>query len=410
MASKRTKPFTVTSKSNPVVAQEHRDSRKSLEVERKNIKEFIKNLESHNLIAKDPQKPSKTARPDTPPRTAEDIVVDHKKDLEIHRLKKERADLVKKLLNAEKRLETVIALDKEGHVERLVPTKARLGRIRDKREGVAIVMASDWHVEELVDPEKVNGVNEYNLDIAEKRIHRFTDATLSLLEKESHTFNIPEMVLWLGGDLFTGYIHEENVETSQLSPVESVLWLYKRIARVIDTFLAQTQVETLTVLCNHGNHGRTTHKIRVSTGAENSFEWLLYQMLASLYESEERVRFHAPKAHLLYHEIFDFRLRALHGMHFRYSGGGGGIVPSLNRVIADFDRGIKADLTIFGHWHNLLQLPNAIGNGSLIGHGPYSDWIHAPIQPPRQAFCMIDSERGKTADHPIWVEDVLKVG
>jgi hypothetical protein len=31
--------------------------------------------------------------------------------------------------------------------------------------------------------------------------------------------------------------------------------------------------------------------------------------------------------------------------------------------------------------------------------------IRAPFEPPQQAFYVLDSKRGKTAKHPIWVGD-----
>jgi hypothetical protein len=38
-----------------------------------------------------------------------------------------------------------------------------------KEQATAIVCFSDWHIEERVDSETINGINEYNPKIAEKR-------------------------------------------------------------------------------------------------------------------------------------------------------------------------------------------------------------------------------------------------
>ena len=82
-------------------------------------------------------------------------------------------------------------------------------------------LASDWHVEEEVLPAKVQGRNKYTLDIAELRMKRFWDGIVELVwhHRSSKTLAIRDMVLWLGGDLMTGHIHEEMLITSKLTPI-----------------------------------------------------------------------------------------------------------------------------------------------------------------------------------------------
>ena len=43
----------------------------------------------------------------------------------------------------------------------------------DKREVVPVIVASDWHIEESVTADITNGLNEYNLKIAEDSIRQF---------------------------------------------------------------------------------------------------------------------------------------------------------------------------------------------------------------------------------------------
>src|ERR1043165_3949501 len=42
-----------------------------------------------------------------------------------------------------------------------------------RREATWVALASDWHIEETVRPETVNGVNSYNLAIARRRAQRY---------------------------------------------------------------------------------------------------------------------------------------------------------------------------------------------------------------------------------------------
>lgn len=123
-------------------------------------------------------------------------------------------------------------------------------------ETTAILALSDWHVEETVDPDTVNGKNEYNLEIADRRIRRvFEKAHLLTNIWRNHT-KIETLVMPFLGDFITGYIHEELQEGNSLSPTEAVLWVQKRLIGGIQMMLEETKFKRIVVPCNFGNHGR----------------------------------------------------------------------------------------------------------------------------------------------------------
>ena len=271
------------------------------------------------------------------------------------------------------------------------------------REGTAVTLWSDWHVEEPVDPDKVGGLNSYSLDIADESIRGLVRGVCELVEKERHAFQIRDLVIGLIGDLFSGQIHEELVETGELSPVESILWLQKRISGAINAILDETKIERVIVACQPGNHGRTTQKIRISTRAENSYEWMMYHNLAALFAGDPRVEFLVTKSELLYVPIYDLTVRFTHGDAIKYGGGVGGVHIPLRKAIMGWDTARKADLTCLGHFHTHLVHPSYVTNGSLIGYAPFSQRIKADFERPKQAFFVVDSKRGPTAHSAIWV-------
>ena len=77
---------------------------------------------------------------------------------------------------------------------------------------------SDWHVGEVVDKRKVRGLNSYSPEIARKRassagVHDEAWRYPFELQRDS-------MVLFLGGDFISGYLHEELAQTNAMAPVE----------------------------------------------------------------------------------------------------------------------------------------------------------------------------------------------
>jgi DNA-binding XRE family transcriptional regulator len=69
-----------------------------------------------------------------------------------------------------------------------------------KREVVPVIVASDWHIEETVSAAITNGLNEYNLTIAEDSIKQFFDnACTNLVNLVITIFNVRNFVfpIWI---------------------------------------------------------------------------------------------------------------------------------------------------------------------------------------------------------------------
>ena len=69
--------------------------------------------------------------------------------------------------------------------------------------GVPCTIWSDWHYGEVVRPEEIGGVNEFNADVAAARITRLVDTTIDLCFNHMGvaTKNYPGIVVMLGGDM-----------------------------------------------------------------------------------------------------------------------------------------------------------------------------------------------------------------
>ncbi len=269
----------------------------------------------------------------------------------------------------------------------------------DKAEAVAVALASDWHAEETVKSVSTNGLNEYNLHIAEDRIKRFFIKTVRLTEIERHGSKIEDLILWLGGDLMTGMIHEELAETNSKTPTQVILWLQDRILEGLETL--KPHYRRIIIPTSYGNHGRDTKKSRHGTGAEHSYEWLLYKVLEGRTNSDAIV-WQVGESYFNYLNVFDRNLRFHHGDGLKYQGGIGGLTIPTEKAIASWNKSPnRADLDIFGHWHQYQQSRNWLCNGSLIGYNAYALSIKAAFEPPTQTFFLFDKKRGRTMTAPI---------
>lgn len=324
--------------------------------------------------------------------------------------------------HVEKKKESFARADRARLLEALAEAQARakfMADVRDgklppvvrrkefgsggKREGMAVALLSDAHIEEVVRPTAVGGRNSYDLEISAVRMQRFFDAFRWQIDFHRERFEIREVLLWLGGDLFTGHIHDELIETNDCHPTDAILTLRARLKWGIGELLKDRKLERLIIPCNVGNHGRTTSKRRVKTVTENSYEWLLYNVLAGDFEKDSRVEFEIPRSAHTYVEAYDMRLHFHHGDEVRYWGGVGGLSVPLGKRVPMWDTVIESDLHHVGHFHQFRDFGHTIVNGSVIGYSEYAMAIGAEYEPPQQGFYVLDAKRGKTCVSPLWV-------
>lgn len=271
-------------------------------------------------------------------------------------------------------------------------------------EGTVVVVASDWHVEERVGPE-VGGLNRYTPEIATARATQFFQAALRLTRLLQQDIRIDHMVLALLGDFITNDIHEaENAEMNALLPTHAIVHAQNLLISGIQ-FLLDNSTLDFVIPCHSGNHARTTKTTRF--GAENghSLEYLMYCHLAAYFRQEKRIQFVIPEGMHSYLRVYDKTLRFYHGHGIKYGGGVGGIYIPTNKKIAQYNKAVRADLDIFGHFHQLRDGGNFICNGSMIGMNSFALAIGADYEPPKQTLFLIDKARGRTCLWPIVFDD-----
>lgn len=272
-------------------------------------------------------------------------------------------------------------------------------------EATAVIVASDWHIEEVVGAE-VGGLNVYTLTIAEQRAISFFQSALRLVNLLKQDVAIPHIVLALLGDFITNAeMHNGDMaEACSLPPTLALAKAQNLLLSGIDFLLAHTDA-AFTIVCHSGNHARTTHKVRF--GAENghSLEYLMYLTLAKVYRDEPRITFIIPEGMHSYVEVYDTTIRFQHGHAIKYGGGVGGIYIPVNKAIAQWDKARKADLNVFGHFHQMRDGGNFICNGSLIGYNSFALSIKADYEQPKQTLFLLDKRRGRTCTWPILVGD-----
>jgi len=295
---------------------------------------------------------------------------------------------------AEERLAAALAL---GRPTKPIPPLGAPKQV--KHRGAFVLLCSDWHVGERVDPDQVGGRNEYNPDIAIKRVDKLIEGARWMIEAwrtgpTGFGWGIDQVVVWLGGDMMTGMIHEDLAESNYLSPTEEVLLAQDLCIRLIESLGAHEGIRRVIVPTSWGNHGRDTPERRVQTAWKRSYEWLMYQQIARHYAGSDRILVQSGKDEISTIEVLGRTLRFNHGDQFRYMDGVGGLTIPARKWLAKLDKTAPADVTCIGHHHTYVDLGDLIVNNCLIGWGPFSQRV-APFSRPSQVAFLIDEKFGK---------------
>lgn len=328
-----------------------------------------------------------------------DPIKRHAEEEKQAQIKREHKELVKRLTDAESRERRRDAL----HRYQIKPVKRReLGS--GLRNMTAVALLSDLHVEQEVTLERTAGYNWSNLEKSEIKLGRFWSGLQWQIEHEraDKKLSIRDLVLWLGGDLMTGAIHDDSHR--ELTPLNTMRWCKRHIASGISQLLEDPKLESIKIPCSFGNHDRDTKYANYATGAEHSYAWQIYQELADIFEGEKRIEFLADTSEFQYVKVYKYDLAFHHGHRIKYGGGVGGVTIPTRKAVAQWQKVRHADLWHFGHFHTYYDFEDICGNGSLVGYDEFAMGIKASPEPPCQAFYLLDENRGKTCKCPLWVE------
>ena len=326
------------------------------------------------------------------------------RDITLLSAKKREQTKDTKLQSALKEIDTLRKHLEASKAIKDIQTFSLVANKLDGSESTAFAIASDWHYWETVNPEQIDFLNEFNKDIAQKRAANFFTSTVKLLKGEQARGKINTLVLALLGDFISGNIHDELMESNQGLVIDELMAVQSAIASGIEYLLKNTNVD-IVIPCHSGNHGRATEKRRIATEAGNSFEYLMYHNLASYFKDEKRVKFLISKGYLSYLDVSGYIIRFHHGHALRYAGGIGGIFIPAFKAISQWDKSKRADLTVFGHFHQIKDGGNFISNGSLVGYNDFALVIKADYEKPKQVFFLVNHQRKeKTTTCPIFLE------
>lgn len=278
----------------------------------------------------------------------------------------------------------------------------------------ALVMLSDLHLDEIVAPAEVNGLNAYNREIARQRLERTAQGAVRLGTHLMSGFAFQGCIAVLGGDLVTGNLHDLAEFNETHSVIATVDYWVDHLAACLEV-LADAYNNNVHVVSVVGNHGRLTRKPRTKGRVEDNFDHLLARLLCRHFRDDERFTWNIPLSADAYVDVYGTRLLITHGDQAR---GGSGISGLLTPVSLLDHRKRKRDASLgrpyshlmMGHWHTYLRTGTVTVNGSMKGTDEYAFLSNFGHEEASQAFAIITPEHGVTIESAIYCADRKEEG
>lgn len=283
------------------------------------------------------------------------------------------------------------------------------GRPKGHR-ATACLLLTDAHFDEVVNPREVEGLNAYSREIAELRLRRCAERFVTLARHYLGGVEYDGACLLVGGDMFSGNIHEELRRTNADTLFASLLhWIDPMLGFV---GMLADEFKRVHVTAVAGNHGRMTQKPIAKRRAADNLDWLLYRLLVRHTARDERVTWEVPDSADARVRVYDTTFLLTHGDQFK---GGSGISGALAPLLLGSHRktrrqavaGRPYDAMVMGHWHQYIFLPSRglIVGGALKGYDEFAYLKNYESEPAQQSAWIVTPERGITFSFPVFVAD-----
>lgn len=263
---------------------------------------------------------------------------------------------------------------------------------------VQALLLSDLHGGEVVNPEAVDGLNEYNWQIMEERMESIVHSLLSF--QANRPYPIDELQIWQLGDMCSGANHEELRDTNEYPLVEQG-W---RMGLMLGQFVEKLapHYPAIKVYGVAGNHPRLDKKPSAKH-VFNNMDWMAYKVQETYLKNFDNVECDFPQAGMQVVNIVGKNVLLFHGDGVRSSMVGvpwGGLIRYSRELRSQYqERDVKLDCFAFGHFH----IPNVIqgyifGNGSVKGLDEWSLKQFGHTAPPTQLLTTWDPEKSRLTD------------
>lgn len=265
-------------------------------------------------------------------------------------------------------LSDAIEARKPTYNPRVIPTSKL-----SKTQHEFVLLWSDLHAGEVVSEVETNGINSYDWKTMLKRHDYIRESVFSYAD--NRPYPVSKLRVCALGDMLSGDIHDELVETNEVPLAEATIQFAMDGAAWLESLLERFEKVEVTGVV--GNHPRAKAKPQAKR-AFNNADWLAYHAMRGFLKNQKAITWDIPKASAHPVMIGNKRCLLWHGDGVRSSMPGvpwGGVTRRATTLSQQYaSKGMPLDHFFVGHFHNANAVDQGriIMNGSVKGPDEYS--------------------------------------
>lgn len=298
------------------------------------------------------------------------------------------------------------------------PAIVKSGRASVSHPQSALLLFSDTHIGQIVEPEQTLGFGEYHFGMFLARLKYLEESVISILQNHV-TVKTEELVVAMLGD----FLHGALLHSTEADQHVTLFTQFYAGGHAIAQFLRNLapHVPTVRIQTVVGNHTRFANQKKMPTGNRYSnLDMFTYALVQALTGDIKNIKWDLNMQPFSIFEVQGHVIKAMHGDHLR--GGD----KSLGIPNHAFGREVSTTTQLFakakkqaphyyisGHLHRGIQLPHALGeiivNGGFPGIDNYALAENFSPVDAMQRLMFMHPVYGRTAEFPLSLK-FAKVG
>lgn len=281
-------------------------------------------------------------------------------------------------------------------------------RQKGKIQETLVALNSDGHHDQVVRPEEVNGLEDYNFPVSLRRAEQYVDRLIRTAKCSYDRYDYHRLCIFDLGDSTSGEIHDAERKSAFGNQFKNCSAIAKLKAAMYRDLAAH--FPKVDIICTSGNHGRRTTRKEYAGGALNNWDFMCNDVARELLRDQENVTFHIPNSWDTIVDVEGFAFHASHGDDVASSAGNPWEgLAKLHKTNSGIHRGSGAnqpfcdareiDYYVIGHHHTLGSVDgNGVGyicNGAWLGTDPFAYQAIRVAGRPQQLIFGVHRKHGK---------------
>ena len=277
-------------------------------------------------------------------------------------------------------------------------------RDHDRGEHRVVSLLSDVHAGEVVSAAETHNLSSYDMDIFKERLEIWTNKVVDLVSLRRQRLYVPNLSLFMLGDIISGDIHDELSNTNDVSVVDQMVESAREISRSLLTLSGY--FENIEVSGVVGNHGRMSRKPYFKRKQRSNWDYLVYQMIAMFLQKQKNVTFHIPESFWTVRDVLGTRFLLMHGDGNQSWSGFPwyGIERSIGKMRTMLGNDMPFDRVALGHYHDPVDTERWSVNGNFKGGDEFSIGKLYSSCRPSQTLLYVHPENGVVGTERIYLD------